>query len=298
MKKILLASLLAFGLSAAFGAAFAAPDVPLYDGKTLTQDKLAVSNWGGGSVEDSTQFFLFGGHSLKVTTLNLYQGAKVSFLTPVALSGSSRMFQVTLKRGDVTLHYDPQTVPGAVPQAPQNTPGGFQGRRGGRRGGFGGQFGSPFGNQYGNRYRGRGGNAAPLIPLITKLHLEFTLADGRQADILQAIPETADPAAGAGWYSVNVPISSLKFGSGADSQLKSVTLAGDQYGVLFIGQMQIASETAASGKAAKAVPVETPDTTVDDANPPMDGEPGQIGPMDSETAPPMDGEPGVPPSNE
>ena len=158
----------------------ASPPVALYDGRTLAQDNLSVGYWGGGSVQDSTDLFLVGGHSLKVTTLDLYQGAKINFTTPVALSGSGRMFQVTLQRGAVTLHYDPQTVPGAVPSgSPQNTPGGYGGR-GGRRGGFGGGQGGFGGGQggfggrggRGGRFGGRGGGPSvskPLIPLITKL---------------------------------------------------------------------------------------------------------------------------------
>jgi hypothetical protein len=293
MKKTLFASLMALGFLTVFGAAYAAPDVPLYDGKTLSQDKLAISDWGGGSIADNTQLFLFGGHSLKVTTLDLYQGAKISFLNPVPLAGSDRMFQVTMQRGAITLHYDPQAVPGAGQSGLQNIPGGFRGGRGGR--GRGGQFGGQLGGQLGGRFRGR--QAAPLIPLITKLRLEFTLADGRQADVVETIPKTADAMAGDGWYSVNVPISSLKFGTGSVADLKSVTLAGDQYGVLFIGQIQITPETAASKQAAAAVPDEAPADdpalAMDDPALAMD-DPGQptdeIGPP-TEDGPPMNDAP-------
>lgn len=258
----------------------AAPPVALYDGRTLALDNLAIGDWGGGSVEDSTDLFLVGGHSLKVTTLDLYQGAKINFTTPVALSGSGRMFQVTLQRGPVTLHYDPQAIPGATaPGSPQGTPGGYGGRGGrggygGGQGGYGG-FGGGRGGQGGFGGRGgrgrRGGGAAastPLIPLITKLRLEFTLADGRKADIIQAIPETADPVAGTGWYSVDVPLTSLKFGAGGAAQLQSVTIAGDQFGVFFIGQMQIAPLAAAPAAPAKPAPA---DNSEEDNTPPGGG---------------------------
>ena len=293
MKKIVVsAALLSACTFATAGAAVpaAAPPAALYDGRTLAQDNLSLGDWGGGSVDDSTELFLVGGHSLKVTTLDFYQGAKINFATPVALSGSGRMFQLTLQRGPVTLHYDPQTVPGAAaPGSPQNTPGGYGGR-GGRRGGFGGGgqggfgqgnfgggYGGPSGGQggFGGRGgRGRGGRgggaaAAPLIPQITKLRLEFTLADGRKADIVQAIPETADPVAGTGWYSVNVPLASLKFGAGGSEKLQSVTIAGDQFGVFFIGQMQLAALTTTPAAAAKQAPADTGE----EDNTPPDGEP-------------------------
>ncbi len=282
MKKILaFAALLSVCILAPTGPAPAAPaatpPVALYDGRTLAQDNLSIGDWGGGSVEDSTDLFLVGGHSLKVTTLDMYQGAKINFATPVALSGSGRMFQVTLQRGPVTLHYDPQTIPGAVaPGSSQNPPGGYGGR--GRRGFGGGQGGFGGGGQGGFSGRGgrgggrggRGGGAGtsvPLIPLITKLRLEFTLADGRKADIVQAIPETADLVAGTGWYSVNVPLASLKFGAGGTAQLQSVTIAGDQFGVFFIGQMQIAP-LAAPAAPAKPAPA---DNSEGDNTPPTGG---------------------------
>ena len=304
-------------------AAVAAPDISLYDGRTLTQDNLAISNWGGGSVEDSTEPFIVGGHSLKVTTLDFYQGAQIRLQTPLALSGSGRMFQVTVQRGAVTLHYDPQTVPGAAQASPQQNGGGYpggRGRRGGGGGGFGGQggfggpggfngqagpggfgggqggFGGPGGfsgrGGFGGRGgrggfggRGRGGAPAPLIPEITTLRLEFTLADGRKADILQAIPTTPDLIAGSGWYSVNVPLASLKFGPGGDAMLQSVTIAGDQFGVFYIGRMQVAPLTAALPEPAKPAQTEDPE---EDNGFPMNEQPnpddsrggGQRGPQD------------------
>lgn len=89
-----------------------------------------------------------------------------------------------------------------------------------------------------------GGTAAeaPLIPNITKLRLQFVLSDGRQADVLRVIPSVSDPAAGQGWYSVPVPISSLKFGGGAAPLLKSITLGGDQFGVFYVGRVRLASD--------------------------------------------------------
>ncbi len=316
MKKIL-ASVALFGactlapaMSAPAPPPPAAPPVALYDGRTLAQDNLSVGDWGGGSVEDDTNLFIVGGHSLKVTTLDLYQGAKINFTTPVALSGSGRIFQVTLQRGPVTLHYDPQAIPGAVaPGSPQDTPGGYGGRggRGGRRGGFGGGgqggfrggqggFGGGFGGRGGRGRGGRGGGpsaSAPLIPLITKLRLEFTLTDGRKADVVQAIPETADPVAGTGWYSVDVPLASLKFGTGGTAQLQSVTIAGNQFGVFFIGQMQIASSAAAPAAPAKPAPADNPE---EDTTPPEGGpgfpQPGEQGfpPQGGQGPPPERGE--------
>ncbi len=257
IKRLLLPALL---LAFVPTTASAAPDVALYEGKSVAESGLSVAAWGAGSGQESAETYLFGGHALKVTTLDFYQGARISFATPVPLAGDDRILQITLRRGGATLHYDPRTLPGvAQPQGQNpNYPGSDQGPGagqypGGQGPGGNGQY--PGGRGRGGRGRGgfgRGRGTAPgaapvdvpLIPNITKLRLQFVLADGRQADILRAIPTVSDPAAGQGWYSVPVPISSLKFGGGAAPLLKSITLGGDQFGVFYVGRVRLASDSA------------------------------------------------------
>ena len=123
--------------------------------KLWTKTAFPSAVGAGGSVADSTELFLFGGHSLKVTTLDMYQGAKISFLTPLTLPTDNRVFQVTLQRGGVILHYDPQTVPGTNQPGQQNGPGGRRGRGGGGLGGPGG--GGGFGGPNGGGFGGPGG---------------------------------------------------------------------------------------------------------------------------------------------
>ncbi len=225
-------------------AAPAVPEVTLYDGKAAGPATPSVANWGGGSGEDSTETFIFGGHSLKVTTLDLYQGARITFPTPVSLAGDNRVFQITVRRGGSTLHYDPQTT-SALP--PGDTPNGFPGQG---RGGFGfpGQFGGQNGGRFGRRGRrnrtgqGEGPAEAPLIPPVENLRLSFTFADGRQTDVLRPVPDVSDDLAGEGWYSINVPVSALKLG-GSNPLLKSVTIGGDHYGVFFVGRIKLGSDT-------------------------------------------------------
>ena len=267
MKKTIFA--LVFLLAAL--PVLAAPDMTLYAGKSLAQSQLSVSPWGGGSGTDSTDVFLFGGHSLKVTTLDLYQGARMAFSSPVPLApgDAGRTFQLTLRRGAPTLHYDPRTLPGAAtapavnPAASQGGtsyggmmppgmgyPNGYQGM---------GQTGYPGVGQTGNSGRGRhrrrnngvdgtamtGEIPAPVtIPQVENLRLLFTLADGRQADILRAIPLTADDSVGEEWYSVAVPLSLLKFPGGGTAALQSVTVGGDQFGVFYVGRLRLATDTA------------------------------------------------------
>lgn len=226
-------------------AAAATSDITLYDGKAAGPTTPSIANWGGGSGEESTETYIFGGHSLKVTTLDLYQGARITFPTPVSLAGNNRVFQITVRRGGATLHYDPRTT-SALP--PGDTPSGFPGQS---PGGFGfpGQGGATGGGRFGRRggrrnRPGQGGGQpeAPLIPPVTNLRLHFTFADGRQRDLLRPVPDASDDLAGEGWNNVNVPVSALKLG-GTDALLKSVTIGGDHYGVFFVGRIRMGTDT-------------------------------------------------------
>jgi len=220
----------------------AASGVTLYDGKAAGPATLSVADWGGGSGQDSTETYLFGGHSLKVTTLDFFQGARITFPTPVSLAGDNRVFQITLRRGGATLHYDPRTTsalpPGETPNGAGQSPGGF-----GSFGQFSGQNQGRNGRRRGQRNQTGIPEAPPVIPPVTRLRLSFTFADGRQADILRPVPDTSDALAGEGWYSVNVPVSALKLGGGADPLLKSVTVGGDHYGVFFVGRIKLGADT-------------------------------------------------------
>ena len=245
-------------IAAAVPAPLALPEVTLYDGKAAGPATLSIANWGGGTGQESTETYLFGGHSLKVTMLDLFQGARITFPTPVSLAGDNRVFQMTLRRGGATLHYDPRTTsplpPGEAPEGagrPGLSAGGFQG--GPQVGGFQGR-----GRRRGRRNQdSREAGTPPLLPPITDLRLSFTFADGRQSDILRPLPDVSDAVAGEGWYSVNVPVSALNLGGGAAPLLKSVTVGGDHYGVFFVGRIKLGTDT-----PTLAVTIDGPETVL------------------------------------
>ena len=241
----------------ALTAAAAASESTLYDGKATSPATLSISNWGGGSGQDSTETYIFGGHSLKVTTLDLFQGAQITFPTPISLVGDNRVFQMTLRRGGATLHYDPRTTSTLPPGEASN------GTFGQPTGGFGnasqgqGRGQGRNGRRRGQRNRGGGQAEAPVIPAVANLRLSFTFADGRQSDILRPMPDASDALAGEGWYSVNVPVSALKLGSGATPLLKSVTVGGDHYGVFFVGRIKLGTDT-----PTLAITIDAPDSVL------------------------------------
>lgn len=93
----------------------------------------------------------------------------------------------------------------------------------------------------------------PSAPAIKTIRLLFTLADGRQADILRPIP-TADK--GADWIDLDVPLSVLKFSGKAAPDaapgmlLKSVTAGGDIFGEFYVGRIRLLDDSAPIANAS------------------------------------------------
>ena len=250
-------------------------DTLLYAGQAPELAKLTLSPWGSGSVEDNTQASVTnGGHSLKVTTLDSYQGAKIGFQTPQGLGSltdptrfiiftlrltADTRFQSTRLPAErtqspgpprmVLAQYSQQPRPPGMPLPPGMSPPGMP------------PPGMPF--------PGPGSNApqpAPPVPpqQLTFVHITFTLASGAQADVLRPFPDLSQTDAGAGseqWVDVGVPLAALHFAAGAaSSPLQSITLGGNNYAVFYVGQIKITQDqtpiTCFAGDTLTAAPGE------------------------------------------
>ena len=205
----------------------ASGDVILYSGRPADAEGLTLTSFGGGTVEDSTEQSFAKGHSLKVTTLDSYQGANLTFGTPVALgdlTDKTRYLDLTL-RLSATGEGNEQPMP-----APNGFPGGrgFPGRRGfpgGPEGGQGEQFGSE------------------VAPEVQNVHLILTLANGVKTDVLRPLPTTGEAQSGVDqWVDVAVPLTALGFTAGTSSPLQNLKIAGDDYAVMYVGQIKLTQD--------------------------------------------------------
>lgn len=222
-----------------------ADDLLLYDGQNPAQSNLSLSAWGGGSVEDNAEVSFSKGHSLKITTLDPYQGAKISLQKSInlgSLTDPQRVMIFMLRLTADTRNFRASSeFPGSRPrmilaQFPQGmTPGEL-----------------PPGDMPPGMPDNPGVNsapqAAPLPPqTLSAIHLIFTRADGSQADVLRPYPDLSQTDAGAGaeqWVPISVPLAALHFAAGSpDSPLQSIVLAGNDYAVLYLGQIRITRDT-------------------------------------------------------
>lgn len=224
-----------------------ADDLLIYDGQSPAQSNLSVSFWGGGAVEDNSEVSFSKGHSLKITTLDPYQGAKITLQNPVDLGNITDpqrvlIFMMRLTADTRNLRTD-RTLP------PDNRPRFVlaQFPQGGPPGGYPAQTGQPGGA--GAPGYNTAPQAAPLPPqTLSSVHLIFTRADGSQADVLRPYPDLSLSDAGAGaeqWVPISVPLAALHFpAGGANSPLQSIVVAGNDYAVFYLGQMRLTRDTA------------------------------------------------------
>lgn len=226
-------------------------DTMIYDGNSTEASGISLAAWGGGEAADTTTVAFANANSIKVTTIDAYQGAKITFEKPISLgdiTDKTRYLAFTLRQSSKASPAPPPTYdansgnggfdapdPGAFPgQDPGMPPGADPTMPGGA---FPGQQQPGFGPQF--------GPSADIVTPIRTIHLVLTLANGSTADLMRSLPQTADSQGNINqWISFAVPVSVLGFtAADAASPLQSVTIAGDEYAVLYIGQIKLTHDS-------------------------------------------------------
>lgn len=246
----------------------ASDDVVLYGGTALPDEGITLAAWGGGAAEDSTDVSLSKGHALKITTLDPYQGATLTFQKPVDFAAlradKTRTLTLVLRPAAVNRHFNlPQNngpqLPDVAPpdgsaqgaafwpgtsllhlaamQGPYPPPGGGFPPPGGPFPGPGGQYpGGPYPPGMADP------NAPPVSQAVSNLttprfvHLLLTFAGGQQTDVLRPYPTPPDNDPDQ-WLTLGVPLAAL--GEKATGPLQSIALAGDDYAVFYVGQIKV-----------------------------------------------------------
>ena len=74
-------------------------------GQAPDQAGLTLTPWGGGAAQDDTTLYMENGHSIQITTMDEYQGVKITFNTPVSLGDltPTRFLQMSFHFPKVTV---------------------------------------------------------------------------------------------------------------------------------------------------------------------------------------------------
>lgn len=219
------------------GTAFANAQQIYEPNQSIQSQGITVTGWGSGAISETDELAVSGANSIRVSSRNFFQGGIIRFQKPIDLtqtySDKFNLLRFTLN----------------VPAA-SSTPasGGGGGRLGGAVGGDSGigQAGSPPGG-------GDAGSAGPGTPgagqstvamqlkPLSKIRLVFTTTDGKHGeaylDVTTAIKNEN------GWFTVGLPLQSIRGLENSNKQLASVSLSGDSVSTFYVGEIEIVKDS-------------------------------------------------------
>jgi hypothetical protein len=203
-------------------------EVMLYDGDPPNQAGITFAPWGNGDIQDSTDVSFSKGHALKIMTLDSYQGAKITFKTPTDLgdvmADKTRYISFVLRLTRYPRNLPPPAATTADQDPNNPTPA---------------LDNPPDATQPADA--GQTPTSTTDLPVLHSLHIVFTLANGTQSDVQRPLPDSALGAAGLDrWMTLSIPLYALGFTAGTGgSPLQSITISGDDFAVMYIGQIKL-----------------------------------------------------------
>lgn len=189
---------------------------------------IALSSWGSGKAEPTTENVLLGDAAIKVTTHGMYQGGRIDFKSPVDLAAAianGRTYLRMMARFNTSSGSNVGGFPGG---GNPGSGGGFPGGNGGDGGGF--------------SSTGSLANTAPF----ERMRFIAVMANGDRYELVRPLDmkPTEDPDA---YLPVSLPIASIfksakKRISGDGAKLKSFVICGDKYQQFQIGEIQVVTD--------------------------------------------------------
>jgi hypothetical protein len=212
----------------------------IYNGQPLSELKLQAGGWGSGTLFESKDIVYRGTSSLKLISLNYYEGGRLDFSTPLDLSSYLKNpFAFLRFRIFPTTSPIVSTFPGAggfMPGggalgaggmfvAPPGAPGGMAG---GAPGMPGGAPGMPGGVQF-------PGGAYPSVYQLKSFRIVLICEDGLL--VSENFPFDMQMVMGERFYSVAIPFNSFK-GNG-NGIVKRMLIFTNSPQTIYIGQISV-----------------------------------------------------------
>jgi hypothetical protein len=205
-------------------------DIDIYRGESVSQKGITLSSWGSGEVGEVTDVNYNGSESLKIITQGFFQGACLTFKSPInfkpQLADSTSFLQFFMKLPE---------------QKKNNSP-----YRGGRYNPYAGnrnQPGNPTrnqGNRIGENYYGDNNQSQTQLvktqPLKT---LRFVLItdDNKQCDFTMLTDDAKTVS--DQWVSFAIPIQAIPGLSDSSANVKEIRIFGDSSATLYLGEIRI-----------------------------------------------------------
>jgi len=188
-------------------------DVPIYQAdKTVQEQKISLSPWGGGSFTESKWVVLHGKQSLRLQATNFFQGGVIQFANPIDLSkaygdpSKFLRFDVFVENRGVV-----QSTPAKNVVIVRKTRESYD---------------------YAQR-------PVPLVEQVSKLRLLFTMTDGSNAEIYVPLG-IAKAATEHGWRTASVPLSAIRGFGKSNRKVAKILFAPDSKGIVYLSDIDIA----------------------------------------------------------
>lgn len=240
-KFLLIASI----CSLLFGVALS-QELVIFNGQPLSELKLQAGGWGSGTLAESKDIVYRGTISLKLISMNYYEGGRLDFTTPMDLSSYLKNPNAFLRFRIFPTVSPVSTFPGAAGfmpgaggmfVAPPGTPGGMPGGAAGMPGMPGGAPGMPGGMP------GMPGGA-PGMPGLTGAYLTYQLKSFRivlfcEDGLLvsEDFPFQMQTVMGERWYSVAIPFNTFK--GKASGVVRRMLICSNSPQTIYIGQISV-----------------------------------------------------------
>ncbi|MBC7328260.1 PKD domain-containing protein [bacterium] len=213
----------------------------IFNGQPLSELNLKAGGWGSGTLAESKDMVYRGTFSLKLISMNYYEGGRLDFLTPLDLSSYLKNPYAFLRFRIITATPPVATFPGAGGFAPggmAGMPGGFPGMGGVAPGMPGGGLITPGGAP------GMPGGGAPGMPSWTGAVTTYQLKSFRivlfcEDGLLvsENFPFELQTVMGERWYSIAIPFNTFR-GKG-NGIVKRMLICTNSPQTVYIGQISV-----------------------------------------------------------
>jgi hypothetical protein len=207
--------------------------------QTADDQGLKLTGWGSGTIAQEDDIVYDGGHSIRISSRNFFQGGKIVFTKPIDVS--------TLFNAKENLLKFMLNIPNSGSTATTGRTGGGLPGGGGRSGVGGGLPGGPGGGQLGGAGMpgsgeggaiGGGGQASTnQVKPASKVRIVFTTTDGKHGETYLDISTSLKDE--RGWFAVGIPLQAINGLADTNKQIASMAISLDSVATVYVGDAKV-----------------------------------------------------------
>ncbi|MFM9871928.1 MAG: PKD domain-containing protein [Fimbriimonadaceae bacterium] len=205
----------------------------VYEPTQSTEDQgLKLSGWGSGTIGQEDDIVYDGGHAIRISSRNFFQGGRIVFSKPIDLSSDFGVKENLLKfMVNIPNSGGATSAPGVGGRTGGGRVGG--GPTGGAPGGFGGGAGAP---GLGGGEQG-GATSTNQAKPASKIRVVFTTTDGKHGETYLDISTSLKDE--RGWFAVGIPLQAINGFDKTNKQLASMSISLDSVATMYLGSAKI-----------------------------------------------------------